>query len=227
MKFSFIIPTRNEGKYLGECLRSIREQSLRSYEVIVVDRDSTDRTKSIARKYGANVINEPRRGVGLARNTGAAISKGRILIFADADARLDRDFLQRVDNKFSEGIIGGVFRLSIYDAENVKYVILYKFLNHLIKFLNRVGINVTGGSCLVCSRSVFQEAGGFNEKLLNNDDHDMAIKSGKLGKFIFFDDIIVHTSSRRVKKMGILKSFKVYTKSILLYFFNNSYLRDY
>ena len=160
------------------------------------------------------------------KKVGAAISKGSILIIADADARFDRDFLQRIDRKFSKGIVGGVFRLSIYDAENVNYVIAYEFQNYLVRFLNKIGINVTGGSCLVCSKSVFRITGGFNEQLLNNDDHDMARKAGKLGRFMFFDDIIVHTSSRRVKKMGIAKSLKVYTKSALLYFLNNSYM-DY
>ena len=227
MEFSFIIPTFNEGKYLSKCLESIKNQSLQDYEIIIVDKDSKDNTKATARKYSAKVTNEPRKGVGLARNVGARIAKGNIFIFADADARFDKDFLQQIKQKFDKGVVGGVFHLSIYDATDANYIIIYKLLNHLIRFLNRVGINVTGGSCLVVSRSIFKKTGGLASHMLNNDDHDMAIKSGKLGKFLFFDDIVVHTSSRRVKKMGIAKSLKVYTKSALLYFFNHSYLRDY
>ncbi len=227
MKFSFIIPTKNEGSYLEECLRSIKLQSIKDYEIIVVDTNSTDNTKAIAKKYGARVTNEPRRGASVARNRGASVSKCNILIFADADVRFDSDFLLRIDKKFKQGIVGGVFRLSLYDAANVKYIIVYEILNRLIKFLIGIGFHMTGGSCLACSRSIFKKISGFNERLMNNDDHDVARKAGKLGKFVFFDDIIVHTSSRRVKKMGILKSFKVYSKAVLLYFLNHGYVRDY
>ena len=118
MKFSFIIPTKNEGKYLEKCLVSIKAQIVEDYEVIIVDTNSTDNTKTVAKKYGARIVDEPRRGASVARNAGARVSRGNILIFADADARFDKNFLQLIENRFNNDISGGVFRLSIYDAKN-------------------------------------------------------------------------------------------------------------
>ena len=50
----------------------------------MVNNGSTDQTANIAQKYGATVIEEKKRGIGRARNTGAGLAKGKILVFLDA-----------------------------------------------------------------------------------------------------------------------------------------------
>ena len=54
MDISVIIPTYNEEKYVGTCLRSLSNQDYQGkYEIIISDGSSTDRTVEIARRYGA------------------------------------------------------------------------------------------------------------------------------------------------------------------------------
>ena len=53
---SIIIPTLNEEKYIERCLKSLKNQSFRNFEIIVSDSYSTDDTVKIAKKYGAKVV---------------------------------------------------------------------------------------------------------------------------------------------------------------------------
>ncbi len=225
--FSFVIPTLNEGKYIEDCLKSIQKQDRKDHEIIVVDSYSRDRTVQIARKYSARVLFEKRKGPGIARNTGAKHAKGKIIIFADADVRFERGFLDKIEKKFSHDIGGCIFFLEIYDAKNTLQKYSYYFANYIACFLMSIGITMTAGSCFAYRKQVFNKAGGFNIEFMTNEDHDLAGRAGKIKKFAFFRDIVVYTSSRRVVKLGVLRSTKLYAKSTLVYFLNHGHLRNY
>ena len=87
-----IIPAFNEADYLPSTLEAIQRASehLRGradvdVEVIVVDNNSTDETAAIAEAMGATVVGEPVQGIGRARNRGASVAEGDVLVFVDAD----------------------------------------------------------------------------------------------------------------------------------------------
>ncbi|HLC45542.1 MAG TPA: glycosyltransferase, partial [archaeon] len=73
-KISFVIPALNEEKTIAKTLKEIPKRQLRKAgletEVVVVDSNSTDDTVKIARALGARVVNEPRKGYGLANLKG-------------------------------------------------------------------------------------------------------------------------------------------------------------
>ena len=84
MRASVIIPTHNEGQAIGRVLADLPSSLVT--EVIVVDSNSTDGTAEVARKMGARVISEPRRGYGRACLTGLANTKDAdIVVFLDGD----------------------------------------------------------------------------------------------------------------------------------------------
>lgn len=84
LQVSVIIPTRNEAQAIGRVLADL--PSTLVTEVIVVDNNSTDGTPEIARKMGARVIEEPRRGYGRACLTGLANTKNSdVVVFLDGD----------------------------------------------------------------------------------------------------------------------------------------------
>ena len=95
LKYSVVIPTFNEEKYLPLLLKDLESQTFKDFEVIVSDANSTDSTRSIAKNYGATVCDGGLPSVG--RNNGAKIAKGDILIFLDADVRIKNDFIESVD----------------------------------------------------------------------------------------------------------------------------------
>lgn len=85
MRFSIIIPAHNEQDYISKALSSIREQSFKDYEVIVVCDDCTDKTKEIAQSFGAKVIEIKAHSSGAARNAGLDVAQGEWILFCDAD----------------------------------------------------------------------------------------------------------------------------------------------
>lgn len=227
VKFTFIIPTLNEGGYLEDCIKSIKKQARKDYEIIVVDSYSKDRTVNIAKKYGAKVLFEKRKGPGIARNTGAKHARGEIIVFADADVRFETDFLDKLERKFGMGIGGCIFFLKLYDARNNLQRTSYNMANYIAYLLISFGIPITAGSCFAYKKSIFKKLGGFNPNFLTNEDHELAERVNKIKKFVFFHDISVYTSSRRVANFGIIKSVIMYAKSTFVYFLNHGYLRDY
>ena len=88
---SIIVPARNEEACLGTCLQSLVAQTGISFEIIVVDDDSTDRTAEIARSFSgidviaAGPLPEGWTGKNNAMSAGAKVAKGKWLLFTDAD----------------------------------------------------------------------------------------------------------------------------------------------
>ena len=85
MKVSVVIPTLNEDDSIGHVLDKIPKVERYQWEIIIVDGDSTDRTREIAEEKGARVIVEKRKGYGRAYKTGFAAATGDILVTLDGD----------------------------------------------------------------------------------------------------------------------------------------------
>lgn len=89
IKLSVVIPARNARSTIGRAIRSIRNQSTKPHEVIVVDNGSTDNTAREALLHGADlnlrVVSCETPGSGAARNSGIQASEGDIIAFLDAD----------------------------------------------------------------------------------------------------------------------------------------------
>ena len=115
---SIIIPCHNVPKeYITRALKSIRIQTFRDYEVIVVDDGSTEQFSDIleqacAEVLTATLIKIPKSGVSNARNTGIRRAKGEFITFLDADDVLAADFLERAlavaEETGTDFVIGGV-----------------------------------------------------------------------------------------------------------------------
>jgi len=84
MRVSVVIPTHNEAQSIGRVLADLPAELVT--EVLVVDSNSTDGTPEIARKMGARVLDEPRRGYGRACLTGLANTQNPdVVVFLDGD----------------------------------------------------------------------------------------------------------------------------------------------
>lgn len=92
---SVLIPVKNgEGK-LEHCLRALSEQTYpaESFEIVVADGGSRDRTVEIARRAGAVVVENPRQNLPAGRNLALAASRGKLVAFLDDDCIPDRNWL--------------------------------------------------------------------------------------------------------------------------------------
>lgn len=85
---SIIVPSFNSAATIGRCLQSLKKQTYKRIEIIVVDRDSTDGTKKIAKRYTSLVYNVgPERAAQV--NAGARKAKGTYLYRVDSDFIVD------------------------------------------------------------------------------------------------------------------------------------------
>jgi glycosyltransferase involved in cell wall biosynthesis len=101
MKISIIIPVYNKAGYLDSCFKSIFGQAFDEFEVVAVDDGSTDGSGTICDRWGAKeprlrVVHRPNGGVTAARRIGLEQSRGRYVMFADADDRLTDGALSRM-----------------------------------------------------------------------------------------------------------------------------------
>lgn len=91
-EISVLIPCLDEEATVGTCVRKARQAMERlglAGEVLVVDNGSTDRSEEAARREGAQVVKEPRKGYGSALLAGFAAARGRYLVMGDADDTYD------------------------------------------------------------------------------------------------------------------------------------------
>jgi glycosyltransferase involved in cell wall biosynthesis len=86
---SVILPTHNRAATLARAIRSVREQTFKNFELIIVDDGSTDGTAEFLREYAGRadtlVITTRQRGAAAARNLGAGRARGTYLAFQDSD----------------------------------------------------------------------------------------------------------------------------------------------
>jgi len=118
---SVVIPVYNEEKYLPICLSSLQQQTYSPLEIIVVDDGSTDKSIQIAKRYQVKMYKQKHQGPGAARNVGVAKSSGSIIVFADADMRYDKKYVEKLTQPIREGKTIGTFNKEEYVAnpENI------------------------------------------------------------------------------------------------------------
>jgi len=91
---SINIPTWNSEKTIELTLDSIKNQTYKNYEIIIVDKDSKDKTRQIAKKYTNKIYIDKRKLLG-ARNTGVGKSKGDYVLLLDSDQILEKHTLEK------------------------------------------------------------------------------------------------------------------------------------
>lgn len=118
-KVTVIIPTFNEEKVIGECLASLAKQTWKDMEIIVVDDGSTDKSTEVVSTthyslLTIHLLQQQHKGPGEARNLGAKLAKGEILVFVDADMTFDSDFIEKLVEPIMEGKAKGTFSKEEY-----------------------------------------------------------------------------------------------------------------
>ena len=106
---SVIVPAHNEQRWIGTCLRSLLSQTVPPHEVIVVDDGSRDATAAIVGRFPVQLLRTRQAGAGAAKNTGARLASGDILVFCDADEVFAPDFLERLIAPLADPVIRATF----------------------------------------------------------------------------------------------------------------------
>lgn len=173
---SIIITTKNEGPVIGRLISSIKNQTYKPKEIILVDNNSKDATVGIAKKMGVKIVNQgPERSA--QRNFGARLAKGRYFLFADADMELAPDVVaQCVEVARLNKAIGGV----AIPEESKALNFWEKVKAFERSFYNDKGDPFTDAARFF-TREAFFKAGGYDETITGPEDWDLPETVSELG----------------------------------------------
>src|SRR3954467_6701568 len=131
-RVSVIVPVHNGETTMARCLGALAQTPTGLCEIIVVDDRSTDRTAALAASYGARVLKNPGgRGPAAARNAGAAIATGDILLFVDADVEVQSGtIVQFIDHFDRHSEAAAVFGSYDDDPAHPNFASQYRNLLH-------------------------------------------------------------------------------------------------
>jgi glycosyltransferase involved in cell wall biosynthesis len=177
---SLVIVCYNQAPYLRDAINSVLAQSYQGAEILLVDDGSTDQTSEIAHEYPqVRYIRQNNRGLSAARNTGLHQSRGRYVVFLDADDRLLPNALDAGLALFREqpdcGFVFGAHRNIFHDGSaaptTLSEPIEQEHYWHLLQS-NFIGMHAT----VMYSRDAIESAGGFNENLRACEDYEMYLR---------------------------------------------------
>lgn len=166
---SVIVPVRDGEHFLPASLTALRSSDLPpgSWELIVVDDSSCDQSAEVAVRYADRVVrlaNGP-DGPAFARNRGADVASGVVLMFVDADVCVHPDALRRVTEIFErESDVSAVF--GAYDLTPAARGLVSQYRNLLHRYVHQrdAGDTVTfWAGCGAVRAEVFASCGGFDE----------------------------------------------------------------
>lgn len=178
---SVIIPTHNRVQQAVLAVESVLNQSFKGFELIIVDDGSTDGTADTLQKlFGPDIrlLHQNQAGVSSARNNGAGLSKEKFLAFLDSDDIWQPDKLKRQIEFHKQNPL---LRISQTEETWIRHG---KFVNPHKKhekpagyiFPDSLHLCTISPSSVLIEKTLFDAAGGFDEKLKACEDYDLWLR---------------------------------------------------
>jgi len=215
-KVSVIISAYNEEKFIGQAIEAYKSQNYKPMEIIVAVDNSSDKTFDIAEKLADKVLSSPNRlGVSAARNEGARVATGEILIFSDVDSYLSPNGIQKIVSAMDNSTIGTPLgRAGIVGFKGK----LFFFFKNWIHILGIYQGFVDG--VMVCGKDGFTRAGGFDSRSNLAEFFDFSRRAKKNGaKYKIFTNCYAITNLRRYEEKGYLKTLFFWFRFMMIYLF--------
>jgi glycosyltransferase involved in cell wall biosynthesis len=223
MTIAVIVCAYNEAHYLPACLHSLLAQTRPPDEIVVVNNASTDDTSVVARRVpGIRVLDEPTRGLLVARETGRRATESDIVAYVDADCRAPLQWLERVEARFTRRplivAVTGPYRYYDWDRLGRTLVRLYDRLvapptHLLVHHTLKLGAILYGGNFAV-RREALAAIGGFDRTIeFHGEDTNLGRRLTPIGRIAVCADCWVWTSARRYRAMGKRTVFGLYVRN--------------
>ena len=223
LTIAVIVCAYNESRLLPGCLYSLLAQTRPPDDILVIDNASTDQTGAVARAVpGIRVVEEPDKGLVVARETARLAAQADIVAYVDADCRAPITWLERVEARFS-GVnppvaVTGPYRFYDWDRGGRVLVRMYDVLvapptHLLVHHMLGLGAILYGGNFAV-RRDVLGAIGGFDRRIeFHGEDTNLGRRLTPLGRVALCQDCWVWTSARRYRAMGKAAVFSVYVRN--------------
>lgn len=216
---SVIIPVYNDPEGISQTLDSLAQQTYpdHQHEVVVVDNDSTDRTRSVAREYCENwgnvtmELEDEIQSSYAARNTGIRASEGDICVFLDADMIVEKDWLESIVDRFTNSDIdylGCNVEITVPPGKNTVFARYNRASGFPVQYdIEEKQFAPT--CCLAVNKSLFDEVGMFDERLMSGGDYEFGNRVHECGTELHYaEDIVLYHPARSSFRSLIKKSLR-------------------
>lgn len=182
-RLSVVICTRNRTKALEQCITTLLHSSDKNFELVVVDNaPDDDSTKKLVQRFPAvTYVREERKGLDIARNTGAQAASCAIVAYTDDDVTVDADWIKNVKACFATNdvacVTGLVIPLELQTASQYRFERYWGFNKGYVPLLfdaayfekhKEEGVpvwDIGAGANMAFRKSLFQQIGYFDERL--------------------------------------------------------------
>jgi glycosyltransferase involved in cell wall biosynthesis len=231
---SVIIPVYNSEKTLPTTIQSILTQKTsKSFELIIVDDESTDKTREVAEQFGNKIklLTQKKFGPAKARNLGAKNAKSKILLFIDADCVASRKWLEEMIKPFKNKEIAGV--QGAYKSKQPELSAKFSQIEiedryDLLK--EAESLDWIGSYSAGYRKKDFIEAMGFDESfpIASGEDPALSFKMNLMQKKIVFNPeaIVYHMHPKKFSEYFIKKFFRAFYRVILYKKFPKKAVKD-
>lgn len=231
---SIIIPAFNSEKTLPATIQSVLTQKTKkSFEVIVVDDNSTDKTFDVAKTFtGINVLKNEKKGPAYARNYGAKNAKGDILLFIDSDCVASRSWLNEMIKPFKNNKVAGVQGAykSMQSELSARFSQIEIEDRYDLMLESRKNLDWIGSYSAGYMKKDFFEAKGFDESFptASGEDPALSFKINSMGKKIVFNmnAVVYHMHPRSFIDYFKKKFFRAFYRVHLYKKFPKKAIKD-
>jgi glycosyltransferase involved in cell wall biosynthesis len=226
-KVSVVICAYNAERTMDTCLASLADLRYPNYEVLIVNDGSKDRTREIAEQYpGFTLINQPNRGLSVARNVGMQAARGEIVAYTDSDCVVDPDWLTYLVYKFVRGgfvAVGGP-NFPPPEASAVAAYVAASPGGPTHVLLNDEVAEHIPGCNMAFTKQALLGVGGFEPIFAAaGDDVDLCWRLQNQGDAIGFSPAAMVWHFRRNTVRDYLKQQRGYGKAEALLYFKHPY----
>ena len=199
-RLSVVIPARDEAETIADLLDDLKPLREQGHEVLLVDGDSSDRTRELARPLVDRVISSP-PGRATQMNAGAQLASGDILWFLHADTRVPARAAEQILHAVAEtGRTWGRFDVRLSGRHG-----LLRIVEQMMNWRSRLTGIVTGDQGIFITAAAFRSVSGFPDIPLM-EDIALSRALRKLAPPARIRSPRLQTSSRRWEQNGIIST---------------------
>jgi glycosyltransferase involved in cell wall biosynthesis len=215
IEVSVILPCYNDEKYIEDCISSILTQSYGSFELLVINDGSTDRSLELIKSIKDRriiLINNPRsKGVACARNMALSEAQGEYLFFTDSDCVVDKEWIQNGLNEMKKSNCLGLEGKTYYVSRNHELTLSDKRPGDVEKDQQYMTCN------MVYKKEAFDKVGGFDHSFTYHSDREFAFRVLAHGKIAHTDTmLVIHREKRWTIKSYLLSARRIKDRVMLI-----------
>jgi glycosyltransferase involved in cell wall biosynthesis len=210
-----VVPVYDSEKFVHECMQSLLAQSIRDFEILVIEDPPYDRTKEIVDAFEDRRIKyfrNPRRlGRSKSRNLGVQKARGKYVFFTDDDCVVSKDWIEQGLKSFHNENCIGVEGKTYYVSDKYKPT----YSDHTVRQQYAKEQFMT---CNVAyTKSSMESIGGFDERYNYLGDRDFGLRAVKFGRIHFNPEMIVTHQKIKFKPKEFIRDSRKIRARVLLY----------